>query len=236
MDINLLSDFVKGEDVPASFYYPYLDIYLQELGETEWKNILKTLWNRIEKTGSTSDESTAMLKKAIAFSLLLPVQEGVWHLKIGAENFVLKSIYYKQFKEKDWLNDFKQVVKKDIQIINNRTKALNIGIIDKLEWSSLTRQALNWLVLRAEEGGDIKEENREVVVRRLSNVVKAYGGLVVCNVFAKEPTKVDKVLNWRTGYFFEHLINETFTQEQILKIKTLELKKANPSLVKMLRS
>jgi hypothetical protein len=39
-------------------------------------------------------------------------------------------------------------------------------------------------------------------------------------------------LNYRTGYFVERVLLDVYDVEQIVKIKTVELGKTNPQLVK----
>jgi hypothetical protein len=99
------------------------------------------------------------------------------------------------------------------------------------------RQAFNWLFKAAEESGQVTDENREQVEKRFERLVLTYGGLVICHIFQKEEYKIKKkVLNWRTGYFFERLIFDIYTIDQVLKIKKQELLKTNKTLVKQIQN
>lgn len=67
---------------------------------------------------------------------------------------------------------------------------------------------------------------------KLSNLVKAYGGAVICNIFINHKSNVDKVFNWRSGYFFEKQIHKVYSIDQIKKIKLAELNKTNSQYIK----
>jgi hypothetical protein len=73
----------------------------------------------------------------------------------------------------------------------------------------------------------------EVVISadKLQNLVYVYGGRVVCGVFEKPElsTKIDRLPHWRSGYFFERLIHDTFSETQIIEIKTHEINKLKNS-------
>ena len=72
----------------------------------------------------------------------------------------------------------------------------------------------------------------EPLKNKLSNLVKAYGGATICNMFVNHKLNIDKVLNWRSGYFFEKQIYKVYSFEQISKIKTAELNKTNQKYIK----
>ena len=68
----------------------------------------------------------------------------------------------------------------------------------------------------------------------MKNLVKIYGGAVICNVFNNYGLNIDKVLNWRSGYFIEKEIYKVYSIEQIIKIKKAEMAKTNPNYIKTL--
>jgi hypothetical protein len=47
---------------------------------------------------------------------------------------------------------------------------------------------------------------------------------------------IKNMFNWRSGYFFEREIHKIYTTDQILKIKNLELQKANQNYVKKIQA
>jgi len=68
----------------------------------------------------------------------------------------------------------------------------------------------------------------------MQNLIRIYGGAVVSNLFTNHTSSVDKVFNWRSGYFFEREIYNIYTFDQIKKIKSKEIEKLNPKFVKVL--
>jgi hypothetical protein len=76
------------------------------------------------------------------------------------------------------------------------------------------------------------EDNKENLVNKFSNLVRAYGGAIICNMFVNHKMNIDKILNWRSGYFFEKEIYKVYSVEQIVKIKNSELNKTNSQYVK----
>jgi hypothetical protein len=101
-----------------------------------------------------------------------------------------------------------------------------------VEYVPMTRQALNWLMERVEDS-----PAKEATKTKMQNLVFAYGGATICNIFLKPEyqTKINKIPNWRTGYFFERLIYEVYKPEQMLRIKEHELNKVDSKLVKKIR-
>ena len=51
-------------------------------------------------------------------------------------------------------------------------------------------------------------------------------------MFVKHKSNVNKVFNWRSGYFFEKEIHKVYKIDEILKIKSTELQKLNQKYVK----
>jgi hypothetical protein len=61
-----------------------------------------------------------------------------------------------------------------------------------------------------------------------------YGGAVICNVFVNYKLNIDKVFNWRSGYFFEKEIHKIYSFDQIEKIKLSEINKINSKHIKLI--
>jgi hypothetical protein len=208
----------------------YLSLYV---GDTNWEYHIGLIWNRLSKKHSP-DEARAIMRKTIACAVLLPMYD---HTKIPElpENLLYWVPSYSQYEEKDWFFLLKETITKDEQIDRWRNEALSLGIVYPLDYSPVTRQAFKWLYGKAEEAGVITAENKEDITRRFQNLVIAYGGNIICSIFLKHDHKLKKILNWRTGYFFEKIIFEVYTVEQVIKIKKAELAKTNPKLVKKIR-
>jgi hypothetical protein len=113
-----------------------------------------------------------------------------------------------------------------------RNQIIVLGIIDPIDISPITRQAYNWLYQKAEEFEDMSKVDASILKDKLTNLVKAYGGAVICNIFMNHKSNVDKVFNWRSGYFFEKQIHNVYSVEQIKKIKLAELAKTNNKYIK----
>lgn len=141
---------------------------------------------------------------------------------------------WNQYREKDWFSLLKDVVKKDIEIQNNHKQLLNLGVIDPIDYSPITRQAYNWLFSRAETDGVVNDKTKDTISKKMQNLIRLYGGAVISNLFTNHTNNVDKVFNWRSGYFFEKEIYNVYTFEQIKKIKSKEIEKLNPKYVKIL--
>lgn len=208
----------------------YLTIYLGEPSTGTWEDHIDKLYDQHKRKHKDIAE---FMRNTIACAVLLPT-----HDKINIdepENILHKCSYWRQIDERDWFSDLKAVAKMDLKILEHRSKMLNLGVIEPIAYGLYTRQAFNWLMNRAEESGCINDSNREVIKQRMTNLIYAYGGVVICTVFDRTPDFVKKVLNWRTGYFFERLIYKVFTEEEMYKIKKRELEKANQKIVKSVR-
>jgi hypothetical protein len=109
---------------------------------------------------------------------------------------------------------------------------INIGIIDPIDHSPVTRQAFNWMYDEAINNDCVKEENKTAITNKLKNIVSIYGGAVVSSMFMNHQGNIKNVLNWRSGYFFEKQIHKVYTIEKLIKIKNSEFAKTNPSYIK----
>lgn len=141
---------------------------------------------------------------------------------------------WNQYKEKDWFSLFKEVVKKDIEIQNNHKILLQLGIIDPIDYSPITRQAYNWLYSHAESTHAINDKTKDLVTKKMQNLIRLYGGAVISNIFTNHTNNIEKIFNWRSGYFFEREIYNVYTFDQIKRIKSKEIEKLNPKYIKIL--
>ncbi len=210
----------------------YLTIFL---GPHDWKKALLKLWESSGAKRKDLEERKEFVKKSISCAVLLSYTEKSAIPK-PPDNILYWCSGWLQFKERDWFKMFQDLLKEDIKIAEDRNKAIMLGIIDPIDISPVTRQAFNWLYNAAKDNGYINEENADELKSKFSNLVMAYGGAVVCNIFMNHENVIKNMFNWRSGYFFEREIHKIYTTDQILKIKNLELQKANQNYVKKIQA
>lgn len=210
----------------------YLTIFL---GPYDWKKALAKLWESSGAKRKDLEERKEFVKKSISCAVLLNYTEKSTIPK-PPDNLLYWCSGWFQFKERDWFKMFQDLLKEDIKIAEDRNKAIMLGIIDPIDISPVTRQAFNWLYNAAKDNGYINESNAEELKAKFSNLVMAYGGAVVCNMFMNHENIIKSMFNWRSGYFFEREIHRVYTTDQILKIKNLELQKANQNYVKKIQA
>jgi hypothetical protein len=231
MSIQSLEAVVSEGTLSFDVAERYLTIYL---GEADWKDKITSLWNLQKKKHSDIVTAKDMVKKAVACACLIPVLEKA---SIPEDNHQLLFwvTAWAQFKEKDWFSLFQDVIKNDIIIENNRKKILQMGIFEQIDMSPLTRQAYNWMYDKFDQESFSSEEKKKESLEKIKNMVKIYGGAVICNLFTNHKSHIDKVFNWRTGYFIEKEIHKIYTLEQIARIKTAEINKTNKNYIKNFR-
>lgn len=202
----------------------YLGIYISL--DVDWERQINNLYSKLKDLDR--------LKKQIACTILLPTHDKSV-LTDPPQNLLFWCGKYDRFAERDWVEDLYKVIDFDTKIAANRKQYLDIGFVHPIEYAPITRQAFNWLYDRAEQSGVVTDANKQDISNRFMNLTTVYGGAVICNIFMKDELKnrINKLLNWRTGYFVEHLINQTYKPEQILTIKQHELKKTNSKLVQI---
>lgn len=209
----------------------YLNLYV---GKDDWETHITRLHGRLSKSNS-ADQAGAKLRKIVACSVLLPVTDN-YKVPEPPSNLLYWCSSFHQFEERDWEKLLNDTMEKDLQIAKWRNQCQILGIIDPIEYSPITRQAFNWLIGSAKDSGAITEENKTRVEESFKRLVYAYGGAVICSIYQNEENRIKrKVLNWQSNYFFERLIFEVYSVDELIKIKRQELKKANPKLVKQLR-
>ena len=218
-----IQDFLTDGSLSLPLAEHYLNIYV---GHSSWEDHIKKLYAKI-------DRDPLLLRKMVACAVVLTAQEKLVADPPHRLLFGIRS--FDQFNEKDWVKELQAIVERDQKIERCRMQAFSLGIIDPIDFAPNTRQAFNWLYLKAEESGVVAPENKEDIVRRFKNLVLAYGGAVICNIFTRHDDELKKVTNWRSGYFFERIIYDVYQPEQIFKIKKRELEQTSEKLVKKIR-
>jgi hypothetical protein len=229
MLIEDLQKVVNGESLPTNVADMYLRIYVSDI---DWKPHIAKFWANTKNKITEDDSAKMHMRKSIACASLIPIYDKKV-IPDPPQNLLFWCPTWSQFNERDWVHMYKKVVEDDIKIRNNRKKLLQYGVVDSIDYLPLTRQAFNWLYTKAEETKVIGS-NKEDLIKKFENLVKIYGGAVICNVFAKHETNISKVLNWRSGYFIEKEIYKIYTPDQISKIKQTEISKIDPKYVKKL--
>lgn len=228
MSLDILEKVIQEDTIPLEVAEKYLNIFL---GPTDWKKNINKLWEISNSKSKNLDDRKAFMKRAISCAVLLPYTEKS-QVPSPPENLLFWCTAWVQFNERDWFDLFKKVVKEDIEIGKNRNKAILLGVIDPIDVSPLNRQAFNWLYEKARENEELENLNIEDLKVKLANIVKSYGGAVVCNMFVNHKKNVNNVFNWRSGYFFEREIHKVYSAQDILKIKTTEIEKTNSKYIK----
>ncbi len=208
----------------------YLSIYI---GEADWKEKIGQLWTVQKKKIGDEQKAKDFIKKSVACACLSPI---INKAVIPDEKHVLLFWVsgWPQFNERDWFELLREIAKKDLEIEKYRKIIFSLGIFEHIDMSPLTRQAYNWLYERLEKETFSSDEKKTEAIEKIKNLVKIYGGAVICNVFTNYGLNIDKVLNWRSGYFIEKEIYKVYSIEQIIKIKKAEMAKTNPNYIKTL--
>lgn len=207
-----------------------LTLYVAEI---DWWPHVVRLYGQLERKNG-SEEAKELVKRAVAFTILLPAYDRT--TKIDSEhpeNLLFWGQKFHQFTEKDWFEELKKVIRRDQEITEFRRQALALGVIEPIDYQPYCRQAFRWLCEKAEDSGvELTPELKE----KFRRLVMAYGGAVVSYIFEKHRPTVDKVVNWRSGYFFERGIFNVYSLDQVLKIKKAELDKTNSKWIKKTRN
>lgn len=230
MLITSLEKVVNEGVISTEIADSYLRIYVADI---DWNPHLSKLWSNTKNKIKDEDQSKIHIKKVIACTTLLPYYDKTV-IPENPQNLLFWSPTWNQFNEKDWLSLYREVVKKDIEIRGNRRKIVSYGIVEAIDYLPLTRQAFNWLYAKAEGEGCVSDSNKQEIIKKFQNLVKVYGGAIICNMFSKYESNIGKVLNWRTGYFIEKEIYKVYSLDQIIKIKQTEISKIDTKYVKTL--
>ena len=231
LEENVSTEDIKSvlihNSLPLSVAEKYLKLYVADI---DWSNHIGNLYSNFYNKSKDPELAKENVRKAISCATLLPLIKKTT-IPDPPSNLLFWCTAWQEFKEQDWFKLFQEIIKEDVIISENRNKIINIGIIDPIDVSPITRQAYNWLYEKCAveyQYDSIPEDLKN----KLSNLVKAYGGAVICNIFVKHKLYVDKVLNWRSGYFFEKQIYKVYSFDQIAKIKTAEINKTNQKYIK----
>jgi len=220
---------LKEDQITRPVAEKLLTLYV---GEADWWDNVITLRKRlIRKHGE--GEANDLTKKAVAFTILLPAFDRT--TKIDRENpanMLFWGMSYHQFDSRDWFVELKKVVRRDQQITEWRREVLKTGVIDAIEYQPYCRQGYKWLCGKAEETDvDLTPELKQ----KFRQLVLAYGGAVTSHMFESHPDVIKKIVNWRSGYFFERAIYNCYSLDQVLKIKKNEMEKTNSKWIKTVR-
>lgn len=223
---------IEENTLPVAVAEKYLKLYVADI---DWQLHITNLWkNAVNKS---SDQTTAkeFVKKAISCATLLPMVEKT-QIPDPPSNLLFWCTGWRQFNDRNWFNDLIEILKEDVKISNNRNKVIQVGVIDPIDVSPITRQAFNWLYEKFKseitDPDQISKIQIEDIKSKFTNLVRAYGGAVICNMFVNHKSNIDKVLNWRSGYFFEKQLYNVYSLDQIMKIKTAELNKTNQKYIR----
>lgn len=226
MSIEEMKNTVQTKTLPLTVAEKYLSLYV---GEIEWTPHISNLYKNFSNKLKNEDLAKHNVKKAISCATLLPLIKKT-AIPDPPSNLLFWCTAWQEFDEFEWFDLLLEVIKEDLTIATNRNKLINIGIIDPIDVSPITRQAYNWLYDKA--CNEYREEISDSLKAKLLNLVKAYGGAVVCNIFVNHKLNIEKVLNWRSGYFFEKQIHKVYSLDQLVKIKTTELNKTNQKYIR----
>lgn len=221
---------VKNGSLSVPLAEKYLRLYVADI---DWSVHIANLWKNFSSKFKDEQLAKEQMKKSIACTILLPFVEKT-QIPDPPQNLLFWSSTWKQFNEYQWLDLLIEIFKEDINISINRNKLIQLGVVDPVDISPITRQAYNWIYEKVESNIKLSPEFviSVDVKDKITNLVRAYGGAVICNVFINHKLNVDKVLNWRSGYFFEKQIYKVYSIDQMIKIKTAELNKTNSKYIK----
>lgn len=230
MSIQLLEQFVETNVLTVDLADKYLTLYL---GEADWKEKLAQLWT-VQSKKLGEDKARDFVKKSVACACLTTV---INKSTIPDENHVLLFWVsgWPQFHERDWYELFKETVKSDIQVERDRSLIIREGIFDHIDIPPLTRQAYNWIYEKLDREKFSSSAKKDEAVTKVKNLIRIYGGAVICNLFTNYSSRIDKVLNWRSGYFIEKEIYKVYSVDQIIKIKKAEIQKTNSNYIKNIK-
>lgn len=231
MSLEDVKTAIEQSSLPLSVAEKYLKLYVADI---DWVPHIGMMWDNSMKKLRNEDLAREHVKKAVACATILPLIEKT-PIPENPHQLLFWCTGWRQFNEHDWFSLFLDILKEDVDIANKRNTILQLGVIDPIDVPPMTRQAYNWLYEKAiSEVLNPSDKLLTDVKVKFSNLVKAYGGAVICNMFVTHKLNVDKVLNWRSGYFFEKQIHKVYSLDQIMKIKSAELVKTNDKYIKQI--
>lgn len=227
MSLSSVESVVKEKTLPVDIANKYLKLYVADI---EWNDHIVALWNLFLKKESNENVAKDQMKRAIACATILPLVEKV-PIPDPPSNLLFWCTRWEQFNKNDWFEMYVNIVEEDLRISKSRNIILAEGVIDPIDVLPMTRQAFNWLYEKVKEDQTVNPDSLGDIKEKIANLVRAYGGAVICNVFVNYKKNVLNVPNWRSGYFFEKEIHKVYTVDQILKIKKAELSKTNSKYI-----
>lgn len=228
MSIQSMKAVVEEGTMPLEIAEKYLGLYI---GECDWNSKISYLWSTQRKKFKDEDSAKEYVKKSVSCACLTliynktPIPEDKSSLLFWVGG-------WPQFNERDWFSLLKDVIKKDIEIDQYRKEVIQLGIFERIDMSPITRQAYNWLYELLDKEKFESKDKKDEAIQKIKNLVKIYGGAVICNIFTNHQSSVDKVLNWKSGYFIEREIYKIYSVDQIIKIKSTEINKTNKNYIK----
>lgn len=207
----------------------YLGLYL---GPADWDAAIKRLYMQVKKKYTPSEVSRAM-RDIMSCAILLPKDEAI-KVPTDPTKVLFWASSPSNLTMKNWFEALQNEMAYDKELRDNRHVVATLGVIARIDYSPITRQAFNWIWAKGQAMGHITDANRYEVERKFKNLVSIYGGQVICNLFEKDSRTnpvLDKVVNWRSGYFVERLIYDVYSLDSVMKIKKLELEKTNKDLI-----
>jgi hypothetical protein len=214
------------------FAEKYLSIYVGDAKPSWEYHILNVFLKRMQKKYN-GDELKAVMKESISLTILLPSIDRSTKIELlHPENNLFWSQGSSLYGTQNWFKKLQKVVTRDVQIKEWRRMSLRLGFIDPIDYQPYTRQAFNWLFSKAEDSGVVTDANKQQIIDNFRTMVWVYGGAVISYIFTNHPEVLNKVTNWRTGYFFERTIFDVYTPEQVFKIKETELRKTPNKYIK----
>lgn len=228
MDVKEINSLAEDGIMSIGVADKYLKLYVADI---DWQPHIASLWNNALKKFGNDDVAKDHVKKAVACATILPLVEKT-QIPDPPSNLLFWCTGWKQFNENDWFAMLVEIVKEDLEIQKKRNKVVRLGVIDPIDVSPITRQAFNWLYEKVIEDKTVDEESLQDIRKKMANLVRAYGGAAICNVFMKYKMNVDKIMNWRSGYFFEREMHKIYSLDKLVKIKKEEISKTNSNYVK----
>lgn len=204
----------------------YLSLYLG-VEEQECVDSLKRLTTRLFDKNTPTD-AAKKIKQIVSYSVLYETYTKS-RLPENPVNILFYCQKYDTLNDRDWWAILSKIIEEDNKIEKVRNFCLNLGVVYPIQYSPSTRQALNWLCDKAQSSGDTSPAFR----KQAETLVYAYGGKVICGTFErdKEAFRIKKIPNWKSAYFFERIIFQTYDAEKIVKIKKQELQQTSPKLI-----
>lgn len=220
---------LKENQITRTVAEKLLTLYV---GEADWWPNVGQLYKRLERKHGT-DAAKPLIRKAVSFTILLPAFDRTTKIdRENPSNLLFWGVSYHQFDSRDWFAELKKVIRRDQQITEWRREVLKSGIIDAIEYQPYSRQGYKWLCGKAKETDvDLTPELKQ----KFRQLVLAYGGAVTSHMFESHSDVINKIVNWRSGYFFERAIFNCYSLDQVLKIKKNEMEKTNPKWIKTIR-